>query len=384
MLIYLLCFTVSILLIAYAQNKRRLVFWSLSALALLIPCLLAAMRAQSVGTDVTVYVKPLTTVALAAKDLEEYFDGYWYSVWHNIYVQDYELGFSLLVYVVAKLTHSLGAVLFCIEALMIVPVYIALARNRKELPLWLGMLVFFLLYYNPTLNLMRQWIAMAFLLLSFQMLRERKLWLTVLFVAVAFLFHTTALIALPLFLLFWFFRLVRRSRFCQSNLTVRASSVVTGVLLLICILAVLNLSPITKLLSTLGLGYYNNYLTSDSIYLMPAQIIMRLPLLIVLLCSWKDLCHADGSAPFYMAMVLLDLVISQLSSVEPNAMRIGSYMAMYSIMWVPSAYRTWRPGFKRTVLTVLVIGYCLFYWYYNYVLSGRNQTVPYAFAPIFQ
>lgn len=379
MAVYLIGFALSILLIAYAEKKRLPVFLGISVIALLIPCLIAGLRQQNIGTDVMVYVKPLTTAAISAEDLSQYFDSYWFLDWRNMYAQDYELGFSLLVYLVAKLTRSLGAVLFAIQAFMVVPVYIALARNRKEFPVWLGMLIYYFLFYNATLNMMRQWVAMAFLLLAFQMLRERKLWLTVVLVVVAFFFHDTAIVALPVFMLFWFLWLIRHTRLVQSNLHLQGATIVTGLLVIVATVAILNLPLILKLLSLVGFDQYSGYLQGNEMRLMPGQIIMRLPLLAALLLCWRPLCRTDSATPFYMATVLLDIVLSQLVSVDENALRIGMYLSMYTILWIPSAYRACPKGLSRTALTVLVIGYAVFYWYYTYALQMRHQTVPYQF-----
>lgn len=381
MTVYLVSFTLSVLLIAYGQKKRPSAFWSISALALLIPCLVAGLRAQTVGTDVMVYVKPMTAAAIQAENLKEFFTGYWFAQWRNLYVQNYEVGFSLLVYGVANLTHSLKAVLFVIQACMVVPVYIALARNRKSIPLWLGMAIYYLLFFNATLNMMRQWIAMAFLLLAFQMLRERKLFACLVLIGISVLFHNTAIVAIPIFLLFWVLWLVRYSRFQHNNLTLQGSSVVTGLLVIVAMAAIMNLPLLMKLLSMVGLGAYNSYLSGEGVTLMLGQIVIRLPLVFVLFASWKQMCRTDAATPFYMAMVLLDLVVSQLVSVDDNALRIGAYLSVYAILWVPSAYRTWNNRTKRVLLTILVLCYSLFYWYYTFVLSGRHSTYPYAFAP---
>lgn len=383
MAVYLISFALSVLLIAYAEKRRLRVFLLVSAVALLIPCLVAGLRAQNIGTDVMVYVKPLTNAALSARNFAEYQDGYWFAQWRNLYVQDYEIGFSALVYVVAKLTHSLGAVLFMIEALMVVPVYVALARDRKNIPVWLGMLVFYLMFYNTTLNMMRQWIAMAFLLLAFRMLLEKKWWLMGLFCVVGTLFHNTAVLAVPVFGLFWVLWLCRKSRFVHNNLRLRSSSMVNGILFVVAVLAVLNLPVVLKVLSMVGLGQYSNYLQGEEIRLMLSQIVLRIPFVILILCSWRQFCSKDIAAPFYMAMLLLDIVISQLVSVDTNALRIGSYFSLYTIVWLPAVYRVTTPGVKRTTATVFAIGYMMVYWYYTYVIQLRNETYPYAVTPFF-
>lgn len=379
MAVYLIGFALSILLIACSEKKRLPVFLAFSAVALLIPCLIAGLRSQFVGTDVMVYAKPLTVAAIQAQDLEHYFNGYWYLEWRNMYVQNYELGFSLVVYFVARLTHSLGAVLFVIQALMVIPVYIALAQNRKNIPVWLGMLVYYFLFFNSGLNMMRQWNAMALLILAFQMLRQRKLISCLLLSVVAFFFHKTAILALPIFALYWLLLLMHRSRLVQANLRLQTACVVSVIIFAVAMFFIMNPGILVKILSTAGLNQYIGYLEGNQVRLLLAQIVLRIPQVALLLISWKELNREDRATPFYLAVVLLDVAVAQLVSIDENALRISSYLSMFSILWIPAVYRACRPGLKRNAVTVLVILYCLFYWYYTYVMQMRHQTIPYQF-----
>lgn len=380
MAVYLIGFALSVLLIAYGEKKRLPVFLGISFFALLIPCLIAGLRDQTIGTDVLVYVKPMTGAAISAESLQEYFEGYWFSGWRNLYVKDYEICFSMLVYVVARLTRNLGAVLFAIQAVMIVPIYVALARDRKNTPVWLGMLMYYLLFYNATLNAMRQWAAMAILLLAFRMLLERKWAWTVAFCFMAVLFHNTAVLIIPIFTIFGVLQMMQNTRMDYNNLRLQGSSVIMGMIFLVAVAAVLNLPLVLKLLSSIGFGQYNNYLQGNQMSLSLRQIIWQLPLIFVLAINWKSLCRTDKAAPFYMTMVLLSLVLSQLVSVGVYASRIASYFSMYCILWAPSVYRASRPGSKRILITLLLIAYGFVYWYYNYVLQMRNETYPYNFG----
>jgi len=380
MAVYLLGFAASLALIAYAEKKRLPVFLAFSAAALLIPFLIAGLRAPQVGTDVMVYVRPLTQAAISSDSLEAFFQSYWFADWRNLYVQDYEIGFSLLVYTVAKLTHSLPAVLFSIQALITVPIYVALARNRKQVPVWLGMAVFYLLFFNSTLNMMRQWAAMGFLLLAFQMLTERKYWLTAIFTAVAFLFHSTAVIVLPVYGIYWILRLVHPKLLVHNKLEIHTSSVVTALLFLLGIFAILNLPLMIKLLSLVGLNRFNSYLEGGQMALMINQIILRLPLCIAFIVCWRDMLRFHRATPFFLAMLFLDMVSSQLVSVDINAIRIGYYFSIYSVLWLPMLSSSSNSHVRRVLVALFILAYGLFFWYYAHVHTMRHETYPYAFT----
>lgn len=383
MAVYLVGFALSLVLIAFGEKKRLPVFLAFSAAALLIPCLIAGLRAPQVGTDVMVYVRPLTRAAISSNSIEEFFGSYWFAEWRNLYVQDYEIGFSLLVYIVAKLTRNLAPVLFVIQAVITVPIYLALARNRKRIPVWLGMAVFYLLFFNSTLNMMRQWAAMGFLLLSFQMLREKKYWLTGILGLIAVFFHSSAVIVLPVYCIYWFLELFRRDRLVQGRLQMRVSTLLVTLLFLFGIFAILNLPLIIKLMSLVGLDRFNSYLEGGQMTFMVNQIVLRIPLFLLFAVCWRDMLRLHRATPFFMAMLVLDIVASQLVSVDINAIRIGYYFSVYSILWLPALTVSSHSRVKRVFITLFILAYGLFYWYYAHVYTLRHETYPYAFTTFF-
>lgn len=384
MAVYLIGFTVSLLLIALTEKKKTGIFVAASTVALLIPCLIAGLRAQNIGTDVMVYVKPMTQAAILADNFGEFLRTYWYASWRNLYVMDYDIGFSVLVYVTAKLTDSLGGVLFAIQAAMILPIYLALARTRKQFPVWLGMVVYYFISYNCTLNMMRQWVAMGFLLLAFQLLTEKKLGLTLLLTAVACLFHSTAVIALPLYVIYWALLALRGKQLVHNNFSVGAPMLLVIGLNLIAAAALFCLPLIVKVLTAVGLEKFNSYLVGNKLRLMVNQIILRVPFFLLLVLNWKDLNGKSKLAPFYLCMLLFDTVAAQLLSVDDMAFRIASYFSLYSILWLPRVCVCSKQPVVRKLSTLFLVVYCVFYWYYNYVYSMRHGTYPYVFAPYFQ
>ena len=379
MVIYLLAFAISTILIAIAEKRKTKYFILLSMVALLIPCLLAAFRASNVGTDVNVYLKPMTQAALQAENIGEYFRTYWFHSWKNVYIQDYDIGFSLLVYFVAKLTSSMAAVQFAVSAVIVVPIYIAIARNRKKYPVWLGMLIFYLYFYNATLNLMRQWTAMAFMLLALQLLMEKKWGWVATCCVIATLFHSSAVIAVVAYLIYGCLHVAGRWKFAHNNFRMSGKMVLVLLIIAVSFVAILNLDLVIKLIEMIGIGRFSNYLEGEQIRLLPSQIILRLPVILLLVINWKDLRRETPHAAFYLGMLLVDMVLSQLISVDMHSFRIGYYFTTYLMLAAPTLYGAIRCRFRRTVTTVALVAYCLFFWYYTFVLQLRYETYPYSF-----
>lgn len=380
MAVYLLSFAISLLLIGCNEKKRKEYFIFFSIIALLIPCLVAGLRAETVGTDVLVYVKPMVEAAENADSFKEYWNSSWFFEWRDKFVYEHEIGFAAVVYGAAKLTGSLGFVLFVIQAVTVVPIYAALALNRKNAPVWPGMLVYYLMYYNSTLNMMRQWMAMGLLLLAFRMLLDKKHGQCALYTALAVLFHYSAIIVLPIYLTWWFLGLFRKRTLVQGQ--IRVSSKMLMVLLIFAagLVVLLNLDLVLRLMIAAGLGRFSNYLSGNSLSLLYNQVVIRMPVLCITLFSWQRFRKATPAAVFFLTMMLLDLLASQIASIAPYAFRIAFYFAQYAILAIPYLFKYQKTPFEKQAVALILVAFFTVYWLYNYVLIGAHETYPYEFA----
>lgn len=145
-------------LYAYGRRtyiQRKAVF----LLAVLIPCLLAGFRANSVGIDVEVYIVPNMRTAN--------------SLWSRSFADCCtalnmapEYLYMLLVYLCSRVTTDEGLLLFWIQFFTIAPIALAAIQMRKILSIPLVMATYLFFFYNNTLNMMRQSISCAFILLG--------------------------------------------------------------------------------------------------------------------------------------------------------------------------------------------------------------------------
>ncbi len=199
LIIYGFTFAISLGFIYFAQltldKGKRWPFRLYSLIGILIPCILAGLRDETVGTDVLVYAK---TAFLTYKD----------STLVNVILADTrktEVGYNLLAFVASKFTDDLGGFLFLIELFVIVPVYVVLTKSRKEkgTSICEGMFVFYLLFFGQSLSIMRQSIAAAILFLAIYEFRSQKL-RGILYGILAFFFHSSVAIVAPLVGAIWY------------------------------------------------------------------------------------------------------------------------------------------------------------------------------------
>lgn len=380
MAIYLVTFALScgMFKIASAQ-KRKGSFLFFSAIGILLPCLLAAFRAETIGTDVRVYVKPLYEAAKDAAGLGDYFSRSWWAEWRYKYVSDFEIGFSLGVYCITKVFGSLSAVLFFISMAILVPVYAALRYHRDKLQVWFGMLVFYLVHYNTSLNMMRQWIALALLLYALRYLEEQRPGRYFGMVLCAMLFHTSAVIGGAVYFLCQYVN--RESRIKLQLGPKRYSSREYRVVFIALagMAGLLMLELAIWLLNALGLEKYLYYV-SGSVHFMPNQIILRLPVLLLFLWNYPR-TKREPMTPFWITMLVIELLVSQLLSVTPQSGRIGVFFSEYWILSIPVSLAAVPEKYNRRRLAYgIFTAYLLFYWWFYFAHGGTNETVPYLFG----
>lgn len=376
--VYLVGFLVSLTIVAIVQRWRKgsvgFVFWSCVAIA--IPCLIAGLRGTSIGTDVTSYAQPLFNLAKSNSGFQEYWTSVWWrDGWHYAGPANFEVGYSLLAYLSARLFGSLQSFLFLTEAFAIVPIYIALAKYRERVPIALALCVYYLIFFNMSLNMMRQSIALGFAFLAIVGYYKSGVgWKGQLNCAVVLLigtlFHVTALIGFVVLAI----RLYLEGGKLGGT-SLRRALIVCGlaIVLLLCI------GILRNLMLSFGLTQYIQYLGSGSIGIKPYQILLRAPmfLLAAVLVFQKDRSVFDV---FIFVMVTVGLILSQLTSLGTQSVRIAYYFSIF-ILCVPGAlYVRFKENAGKLVLAEgSSIAYCISYWVFTFVISGSSETIPYLF-----
>ena len=193
MLIYLGAFLLSTILLyigSIQENKQLKRLFVL--LGMLVVCLLAGFRDESVGTDIRWYSKRLFQGALDSRRWIEYF---------NLY-NHYETGYLFLNYIVSRFSKSLGMMHFVIEFIICFNVYYAYKTIDKENEAWYGMLIYYFVYYNQSFNLMRQTISCSFIFLAFAFLKKKKYVISAILIGIGILFHVSSFVVVIAVVLF--------------------------------------------------------------------------------------------------------------------------------------------------------------------------------------
>lgn len=359
MLPYITVFFLSTLLLAFSDRVKKNQGRFIVAVALILPAMLAAFRADNIGTDTDVYLNPIINAAIDSSSFSEYLDFGWFREWRYLFVRDFELGFTSVVYAIANIFGAKWTKLV-LEILIIFPIYLSVKKYKKY-PIWLGMLVFYLTIYNSSLNMIRQSVTVSFVLLGIvYLLEERKKgFITCLLVAISF--HKTGFILLPIAAIYYFIRL---------------GIIKLWGLAIVSIGLLFSIDTVASVLKLVGYGDYLNYLNGE-FHFLPNQFIYHFPVLLLIFLNWGKWNCNENNARFFMAILILMLICLQLRSVNMYLGRTASFFFCFAVIIYPSiCYSFYNKSNRFLAIGYLVI-YLGIYWWQYYVVNGIDDTVPY-------
>lgn len=373
-MIYILSFFSSYLLIkgSYLVNGKILkkIF---VILGFLVPCILAGLRKETIGTDLQVYVKPMFQLAVDSKNFQEFLNGTWIenSTGGRWFTKDVEMGFSLLLYLITKIFKSFQILLLLFQVIIITLIYKGLAFFKNK-SLQLNMLVYYFLFYCITFNMIRQFLAMSIIFYSLKFLLKRKYRYYILLNILALFFHKSAIIGIIILILYG---ISDNNRIKLFFLKIRIKNKIKIIILIsILVLILFQLEFITNILQSLGLEKYKSYLKGEYSFL-PKQFLLRIPFIYLIFTEYKK--NKENRIYLFALLInIIDLFLSQLGSITPNSWRIAQYFSIYNIIFYPIICDS---GKYKILKKLFLISYLVFYFSYTILILGSHEVYPYLF-----
>lgn len=379
MFIYLEFFLISILLF-YLKNKVNNKFLKkiLIFFALLLPCVLAGIRHHSIGTDVDVYVSQLFNKALYSNSWSEYYNSRWWFSWHFIYVSDYEIGFSFLIYLVTKIFSNFQIVLFFIELFIILPIYCSIKNigNLKDKE-YIVFFVFYMLFFNLSLNAMRQFISLSYVFLAFSFLINKRKFKYFFYVFVAFLFHKSSIMALLVFIIYEIInnKSLKNIFIVIGEKKYSFNKLISFFLVFIALFLMLNSNYLVNFIQMIGLDKYSGYI-SGNVSMSISKFIKVLPIFFLFIVHFKKMKIKYSESSFLFVLLVLKIIISNFSSVNTFGERISYIFDIFLMVTIPYLCTLYNSK-KDNVTKILLISYLVFYWWFYYVYGGNSETIPF-------
>lgn len=364
MTIYLVCFFISSFLVYLSQrSQKRLLRICILFFAVLCPCILAGWRDSSIGTDVEVYGNPWFLNALSSTSFTQYLKWGTSSSIGSVYL--------VINWIAASITNDVHFFYFLLALVEILLIINVAFKNKTIVSPWLVVLSYYLLFYNLSLNLLRQGLALCFCANIFHNLRSDNKFSIAFWLILACGSHDTAFVCI-FFILVWYLLKTKLSRVWYP--------LIIGVYLIL----VLFFQKIVVILYRFGIiseRYYD--------YLFGAQqgggVLIRLVLLCVpcYLMLKVLIRKTDINYKFFVTISLISLFGSVLAYVMTYIMRIIYYSDIYFIFILPyiakfSKYKIYTSRFN--INSFIIIGIEVVYWLVVYGYQNSGETVPYLFS----
>ena len=311
MYIYIISFLITILLIYLAKTKvkNKKIKVILLILAVIPMLLVSALRYQ-VGTDYT----------------KRYVENY-RMLQKGIDVEDLEIGFKAIDYVCLFFTKD-AYLLFIVTSLIILSIVFEVIYKKSSNSI-LSVIIFFLGgYFFGTLNLVRQYIATAFILLGYQFLmfenRKKAYSLFVLCGILAFLMHSSSIVC-----------------FAIMFLTRKNIINIKWVLPVSALILILNKNIMTILAPIIKNTRFNIYLTGKfaqgdlSIITIAENLIVYLWFSIIYYYEKKQNRKLEKEGITLLNIQGITLLLSVSGVVHTQFMRIMIYFSAFQILSIP-------------------------------------------------
>ena len=341
------------------RKKSSAVIYSL--MVILVLSIIGGLRSQNVGTDVTYYVTNNFEVAKSAGSYLGYLS--------MVYAK--EPLYLLIVYGVAKLFNNLQILLFVFSAITIACVYKAAWSARENISIPVIMLTYCCFYYNDSLNLVRQHMAMAILLAGYDTLRNRKYKKYLVYVVAASLIHTGALIGLIIIVCHWYIiGRGKRGRYVvlkQGLLLLGAGVAVCGFKVWVSLFVKIGL------LSSRYLYYFQQSTVSNNL----VDNIIYLAELLMIVFAGRIAKSVIYDLKYLQINAALCLIFLQLARIINYGHRFSMYFGIINIFLLAQIPKMFGKGRSRMIANMFYVVFLVCYWLYIYVVGGVSHTWPY-------
>lgn len=181
-------------------------------LALLFPILLATLRKENVGIDVSTYMRPLFDASMKSTSYSNFRE----IIASSYRLHDMDIGYANIAYLSSKVFRSVHGIFFVNEILIIVPFIFGLYNFEKYLKRsnsqyyelysrnkWIAFTMFLFVFFNNSLNQARQLIVCSLIFWSISLILNKKYVLAIVLFACSFTIHSSSIVFIYMLIVLW-------------------------------------------------------------------------------------------------------------------------------------------------------------------------------------
>lgn len=356
MFFYLCIFFLSTLLVHVGTRSRGAQRNIIILLALLIPALVATYRGFSVGADT-----------------QNYYDRYHQFISADglkamIAVLDTEFFFIAGCFV-AKIIGGYRLVFFSYSFLTLLFSFLALYKYRRYVCVWLGYALFLFFFYQASLNIMRQILAVAYILYCTTFLLDGHKKKFFVLAALSVLFHLTAIIAAgAIYLIYLISSLPDKKR--RKAFRLYFLSMFLGFFLV---------DIVIRYLASVNFGNSYAYTSDEGNSMISATDLMySLIFIYVSYTSMKRHTVSVISPEFFYLSSVTCLMFFMTGYYNQWLSRMAYYMMAFACLYFAIIVKSPKIRKERKIYKLAFLSLGMAYWFYLFVYSGATITIPYS------
>lgn len=328
---------------------RRRVLIPFFLISLCVPVLLAAIR-KDVGSDFYNYqvqYREINTI----QTFREFVDK----------SRRTDPGYMLLNMVVHRIFHR-EQMIFAINALLIYACFFAgIIQEHKSHSVMLGLFVFYTCFFFMSMNIIRQYIAIAMIFYAMRFLCERKGGRFFLWVMLASLFHKTAVFVFPFYFLYGNKKWNRWLKFACY-------------IALLLLLGIFTLAP-GLIVGKSVMGEVVSQAGGKSLGL--GIILKRLPLFLLIGWYYPDMKARDERSEIWLSLYLISVLIYHFGYFNVVFNRMALFFEVSLIHLLPCAIRSIKCRRERTIIGLLLFFYLSIWCCQSMVIDNIGTCIPY-------
>ena len=354
---YVLTFIICLLLCTISDmlfNKKKAnLFKIFMSLAIIVLCLLAALRSEYVGRDVHNYLTMLfRDFSSGVSFIDEL---------RSTRAGGIEPLFMLLVLIFSKF-KSLNIVFFFVQLAIVLPIFIFSYHLKKDkgIPITLTIFVFLMTMYVYSFSMMRQSIAISIGLLSLYYYMNENKKISYLLFFIAFLFHRTSIIIIVMFISYNYVFKNKKNRVIYLFFTLIIGAMVG-----------LFLPNIVSLLP----GKYSLYLgseyeTSFNYFSLLKKMTFLIPAFFLINGTTNKNSEDNKMILFSLFLMIYDIMFYLFGLKVPEVSRICLYFTNISyFLFIPILIKRIKPKIVGELLITILL---FFFW--HHMTTGNNEA----------
>lgn len=369
MTVYLMGTAISTCLFALRDKSRGVLRVVFAILGLCIPATIAGYRDDTIGTDVLVYAEGLFTDS-ASGQTWSYIQSYWIDGW-----KAQPSGYVIFTWIIAQFCNNLNVYLFILQLITIVPIFLSL-RYFSPNSTYIGMFCYCMLLFPFSLNIMKQLVAVALVMLSLIYCDKKQPIVFVAIILVAYCIHQTAIMMLVLYPLYQHFA-NKQTEFTPIN----KLKWYIMVLSIIIIILALGKGLIQYLPSIKGsYSYIVERSNENAFHTDPIVFIC-----FILLFEWwfgqkanaqLDVNVKQSNIIFLFAVLsIIGFGLSELSIIADGLDRVSAYGISFFLLYF-ELIRQHRKDYSAKVLSFVLVVFIVSH-FIRLVIAGYGEIYPY-------